>query len=299
LWFNVILISIVKVGILIINKDNKPEISIVMSVYKESYEGINRAIRSILNQTFQNFEFILVNDNPKCLQTRKALEVISKKDNRIKVITNDLNRGLGYSLNAAIQKSNANIIARMDTEDQSKPDRLAKQFFFMKTNIQVDLLFTQWVDIDELAQTVIRQPSKKDFKNIRKSFFTKSLLMHPTLMARKKVLLDNPYKEMDRPEDIVLWIKLIRKQYVFDIIEEPLYMYQVNRINKSERYSKTKIGSRNLLPHLFIESRHYWSNLYFWFFFCRIIFEYLISRNIYVFNCTHAPAVLLWKLLFK
>lgn len=284
---------------MITNKANKPQISIIMSVYKETYESINRAINSILKQTFQNFEFILVNDNPESLQTRKAIEVISKKDKRIKVITNDCNRGLGYALNAAIQKSSANIIARMDTEDQSMPDRLSKQFLFMKTHVHVDLLFTQWVDVDELDQTVIRQPTKKDFKNIRKSFFTKSLLMHPTLMARKKVFLDNPYQEMGRPEDIVLWIKLIRKKYFFDVIEEPLYMYQVNRINKSERYLKTKVGSRNLLPYLFFESRHYWSNLYFWFFFCRIIFEYLISRNAFVFNYTRAPATWLWKLLFK
>ena len=268
------------------NKANKPEISIIMSVYNETFETINIAVDSILKQTFCNFELLLVNDNPSSIHTKKAIEAISKKDKRIKVIRNDRNRGLGYSLNAAIQKSSADIIARMDTEDKSLPKRLAKQISFIKTHIDVDLLFTQWIDVNERDETVIRQPCKKDFINIRKSFFIKSLLMHPTLMARKKIFIDNPYPEMGRPEDIVLWFKLIRKEYVFDIIEEPLYMYRIDRINILQRCAKTKSSSRNLLPHLVRESKYYWSNIYFWLFFSRTIFEYLISRNLFIFNFT-------------
>tara|TARA_B110000037_G_scaffold222672_1_gene298787 strand:+ start:1189 stop:2055 length:867 start_codon:yes stop_codon:yes gene_type:complete len=281
------------------NKANKSEISIIMSVYNETFETIAVAVDSILKQTFRNFELLLVNDNPASIHTQKAIEAISKKDKRIKVIRNDRNRGLGYALNAAIQKSSADIIARMDTEDKSLPKRLAKQISFMKTHIDVDLLFTQWIDVNERDETVIRQPCKKDFINIRKSFFIKSLLMHPTLMARKKVFIDNPYPEMGRPEDIVLWFKLIRKEYVFDIIEEPLYMYRIDRINILQRCAKTKSSSRNLLPHLVRESKYYWSNIYFWLFFGRTIFEYLISRNLFIFNFTHARAVWLWKYFFE
>ena len=112
------------------NKANKPQISIIMSVYNETYKSIYLAVNSILKQTFQNFELILVNDNPQSVNTQKAIEVISKKDERIKVIRNDCNRGLGYALNVAIQKSCSNIIARMDTEDKSMPDRLAKQYSY-------------------------------------------------------------------------------------------------------------------------------------------------------------------------
>ena len=280
------------------NKANSPEISIIMSVYNETYEAINIAVNSLLKQTFSNFELILVNDNPASIDTQEHIGVISRKDKRIKVIRNDRNRGLGYALNAAIQKSSANLIARMDTEDKSMPDRLEKQFLFMKTHVDIDLLFTQWIDINERGETVIRQPCKKDFINIRKSFFIKSLLMHPTLMARKKVFIDNPYLEMGRPEDVVLWLKLIRKEYVFDIIEEPLYVYKIDRIKVLQRSLKTKISSKNLLPHLVSESKYYWFNLYFWLFFCRIIFEYLVSQNVFIFNFMHARAARLWKCFF-
>ena len=280
------------------NNHIKPEISVLMSIYAEPADAVNVAVESILNQTFANFEFIIVNDNPARADTRKIFDTLSTKDNRIQVLTNDRNRGLGYALNAAIQRSSADIVARMDTEDISFPERLKKQISFMKAHPDIDLLFTQWVDLTECNQTIVRQPRRKDFININKSFFTKSLLMHPTLVARKEVLLDNPYPEMGRPEDIVLWLQLMRKGYKFDVIEEPLYRYRVDRINVAQRYAKIKKGSENLLPHLVRESRYYWSNAYFWLYFGRTLFEFLVSRHISIFTLLNARAVRVWKALF-
>lgn len=280
------------------NKQNKPEISVLMSIYAESADAIAISVESILNQTFANFEFIIVNDNPARADTLKIVDTLSTKDERIQVLTNDRNRGLGYALNAAIQRSRADIVARMDTEDISFPERFTKQISFMKAHPDVDLLFTQWIDLNEYDEMIVRQPRRKDFININRSFFTKSLLMHPTLVARKEVLLDNPYPEMGRPEDIVLWLQLMRKGYTFDVIEEPLYRYRIDKINVAQRYAKIKQGSENLLPHLVRESRHYWSNIYFWLYFSRTVFEYLVSRHILVFKLLNARAVRVWKALF-
>ena len=269
-----------------------------MSVYAESADGITVAVESILNQSFANFEFIIVNDNPASADTRKTLDTLSTKDERIQVLTNDRNRGLGYALNSAIRRSRGDIVARMDTEDISFPERFTKQISYMKEHPDVHLLFTQWMDLNERDEMIVREPRRNDLINIRKSFFTKSLLMHPTLFARKEVLLHNPYPEMGRPEDIVLWLQLIRKGYTFDVIEEPLYRYRIDRINVAQRYAKIKTGSENLLPHLVRESRHYWSNVYFWLYFGRTLFEYLASRHISIFKLLNARAVRVWKALF-
>lgn len=279
-------------------KQNKPEISVLMSVYAESADAITVAVESILNQSFANFEFIIVNDNPARADTRKVLDKLSTKDDRIQVLTNDRNRGLGYALNAAIRRSRGDIVARMDTEDISFPERFTRQFSYMKAHPDVHLLFTQWIDLNECDETIVRRPRREDFVNISKSFFTKSLLMHPTLVARKDVLLDNPYPEMERPEDIVLWLQLIRKGYTFDVIEEPLYRYRIDRINVAQRYAKVKKGSENLIPHLVRESRYYWSNVYFWLYFGRTLFEYLVSRHISIFKLLNARGVRVWKILF-
>ena len=279
-------------------KQNKPEISVLMSVYAESADAITVAVESILNQSFANFEFIIVNDNPARAETRKVLDTLSTKDDRIQVLTNDRNRGLGYALNVALLRSRGDIVARMDTEDISFPERFTKQISYMKAHPDVHLLFTQWIDLNECGETIVRQPRRKDLINMSKSFFTKSLLMHPTLVARKEVLLDNPYPEMGRPEDIVLWLQLIRKGYTFDVIEEPLYRYRIDRINVDQRYTKIKKGAENLLPHLVHESRHYWSNLYFWLYFGRTLFEYLTTRHISIFKLLNSRGVRVWKALF-
>ena len=117
----------------------KPEISILMSVYNESFNSIYIAIKSILKQTFKNFELILINDNPKNDEINKTLNIISKKDNRIKLIKNEINRGLGYSLNQGVLNSSADIVARMYTEDLSLPKDLKNRFLYEK-NSDVDFL---------------------------------------------------------------------------------------------------------------------------------------------------------------
>ncbi len=275
-----------------------PEISVLMSVYTESEEGIISSVESILCQTFSNFEIILVNDNPHNKEMKNILDKIRKKDNRIRLLVNDRNRGLGYSLNKAIRNARANILARMDTVDTSRQDRFEKQISFIRKNPKIDLLFTQWIDIDEKNKMVFRKPSHIDFANMHKSFFTKSMLMHPSLLAHKKVFLENPYPDMDRPEDIVLWLKLIRKGYKFDIVEEPLYFYYIDRLNIEQRHSKIKRYSKNLLPHLLHEIHYYWKNIYFWMYFLRIFFEYLVSRNILIFKIFHTRATFIWKKIF-
>ena len=276
----------------------KPEISVLMSVYTESEEEIISSVESILYQTFSNFEIILVNDNPLSKETKNILEKIRKKDNRIRLLVNDRNRGLGYSLNKAIRNARAKILARMDTVDTSRQDRFEKQISFIRKNPKIDLLFTQWIDIDEKNKIVFRKPSHIDFANIHKSFFIRSMLMHPSLLAHKKVFLENPYPDMDRPEDIVLWLKLIRKGYKFDIIEEPLYFYNIDRLNIEQRHSKIKTYSKNLLPHLLHEIHYYWKNIYFWMYFLRIFFEYLVSRNFLFFKIFHTRATFIWKKIF-
>jgi len=281
------------------NKLKQPDVSVLMSVYNEAANAIIVAVESILNQTHTNFELIIVNDNPTNASTKKTLADIAKTDNRIVILTNDQNRGLGYSLNEAIKISRSSIIARMDTEDVSFPDRLAKQISFLNHHSEVDLLFTQWIDVSENEEEIIRRPERKDFRNLKKSFFKKSLLMHPSLAARKQVIVENPYPEMDRPEDIVLWLKLIRKNFTFDIIEEPLYRYQVDRIKLEKRFEKIKTYSENLIPHLLRESQHYWPNIYFWVYFTRIIFEYLVSRNFTVFKSIHHISVRIWRFIFR
>ena len=108
----------------------KPEISVIMSVYNgETY--LAEAIESVVNQTFQNWELIIINDCSTD-STAEILADFSSRDERIKVHTNEINLKLPTSLNKAISLSNGKYIARMDADDICLPDRLEKQYKFME-----------------------------------------------------------------------------------------------------------------------------------------------------------------------
>ena len=99
--------------------ENK-KVSIIMSTYNTPEEFLKKSIDSILNQTYSNIEFIIV-----CDGNREEYEKIKKiNDNRIKVLLNDNNRGLPYSLNFAIENSTGDYIARMDSDDIAINDRI-------------------------------------------------------------------------------------------------------------------------------------------------------------------------------
>ena len=108
-----------------------PKLSVVMSVYNEPTEWITQSIDSILNQTFRDFEFIIINDNPEREENESLLNSYSQKDKRIVVIKNEQNLGLTKSLNIGINEAKGDYIVRMDADDYSFPERFEKQVQFM------------------------------------------------------------------------------------------------------------------------------------------------------------------------
>ena len=94
-----------------------PEVSVIMSTYNEKLQYLTEAIESVLNQTFKNYEFIIILDNPQNDAIRDCVYQYAEKDFRIKVIENDSNIGLTKSLNKAIQNANGKYMSRMDADD--------------------------------------------------------------------------------------------------------------------------------------------------------------------------------------
>ena len=106
---------------------NESKVSIIMSTYQTEETQLKQAIESILGQTYSNLELIIV-----CDGICKDIDIIKQyKDNRIHLIENEVNRGLPYSLNRAIEHSEGKYIARMDSDDISVKNRIAKQVEFM------------------------------------------------------------------------------------------------------------------------------------------------------------------------
>ena len=114
----------------LIQQELNPKITVVMPVYNgEKY--LDTAIKSILNQTFTNFEFVIVDD----ASTDSSARIInSYKDKRIKLIQNNVNLGIPTTRNKCLQESSGEYIAVLDCDDYAYPSRLAEQFEFMENN---------------------------------------------------------------------------------------------------------------------------------------------------------------------
>ena len=169
-----------------------------MSVYREPEKWLREAIESILNQTFRDFEFIIVLDDPNNKKAEGIIREYMKKDDRIVFLKNEKNGGMAYSLNRGIEVAKGKYIARMDADDISLPERLEKQYNYLEKNKDVDLLFTWAYYIDEkgdIIEEFKQDPDKFKPEKIKKYFFIEPLFCHPSLMARSEVLKKNKYDD--------------------------------------------------------------------------------------------------------
>ncbi len=109
-------------------------ISVIMSTYNEENMLIRQAVESILNQTYSEFEFIIVLDNPKNIEIANLIQEYASRDKRIVILKNEKNLGLVKSLNKALEISKGEYIMRMDADDISEKDRIEKEYKFLKEN---------------------------------------------------------------------------------------------------------------------------------------------------------------------
>lgn len=197
-----------------------PKVSVVLSVgNQEKY--LKDAVQSILNQTFKNFEFIIINDSSKNLEI--------PKDPRIKIITNVRHLGLTKSLNIGLKIAKGEYIARMDADDISKPQRLASQLKFMQHH-QTIAIIGSWVDlIDEKGNFLRTKKFPTSYKNIKNNLIKANQFCHPALLTRKNILdkvgfYDEKYHYS---QDYELVLRIASKYPVANI-PESLLLYRVN-----------------------------------------------------------------------
>ena len=129
------------------------EISVIMATYKEKIELLKVAIESILKQTYNNFEFIIILDNPENIEHIRCIENYQKNDDRIRFYINEKNMGLTKTLNKALSLSKGKYICRMDADDVSMPDRIEKQLHYLN-QYHYDLIGGLSHMIDENGKTI-------------------------------------------------------------------------------------------------------------------------------------------------
>jgi glycosyltransferase involved in cell wall biosynthesis len=202
-------------------------ISVVMACYNEE-KNISRAIESILSQTFTDFEFIIIDDG-SFDKTSEIIEQYRSRDSRIRIIKNSENRGHAYSLNVGINAAKYELIARMDSDDESLPERFEYQFNFLRENPNIKVLGTGASLYLKKDNRFLREHFLPEFhKDIVKLKFKNTFVYHPSVMAYKEVLrnfggYDTNYR---KAEDVDLWLRIIDK-VTFHNLQKPLIKYSV------------------------------------------------------------------------
>ncbi|GJQ04875.1 glycosyltransferase [Capnocytophaga canimorsus] len=209
-------------------------VSVVIPCYNaEKY--IKECLQSVLNQVYQNFEILLIDDASE----DKTLEIVSKiNDRRIKIFQNTTNKGIVYALNRGISKAKGIYIARLDSDDLMQPDRIAKQVAFLRENQEYAMVGTNHILINEKGNILqyVAYPETNEEIQVFKYFLNP--ISHPTTMFRASVFKEFQYDdEYPHCEDYSLWFQISDKYKVANL-SEYLTHYRIHSGNISSKNHK-------------------------------------------------------------
>ncbi len=203
-----------------------PIVSVILPYYKK-INYINKTINSVLNQTFQDFEILLIYDDIE-LNDLLIIEKNFKNNPKIKIIVNGENLGAGISRNKGIKFAKGEIIAFIDADDLWLPDKLAKQTSFMKEN---NLQFT-FCDYEKK----ISDRRTIEVKSIKKILSYENLISScdiglSTVQINKNIIPDELFPPLKTKEDYVAWLKLTKNKILANNFSENLVIW--NKTKKS------------------------------------------------------------------
>lgn len=218
---------------------NKIKLSVLLCTYNDE-KYIKLAINSVLCQTYDNFEFIIVNDGSTD-DTQKIIE--SFKDSRIKLFNKE-NTGLIDSLNFGISKTQGEYIARMDGDDICLKDRFQIQLDYMESHPSVDICGSNAIVIDSNNQKCGKIQMPLNDEEIKMRLMFSSAFIHPTVFIKRSVFINNKYSSnYPVAEDYELWARL-SKSCIFANLRDKLIFYRVHSNNVSMQ--KKEIGDKSV-----------------------------------------------------
>jgi glycosyltransferase involved in cell wall biosynthesis len=220
----------------------KPKISVVMPFYNAAV-FLDESIKSILEQSFTDFEFIIINDG----STDDSDFIIKKylNDNRIKYIKNSKNEGISHNLNLGIEMAKADIIARMDGDDVATPFRLVEQYNFLEANKDISIVGSFAKVINEVGEQIREMKYATEPSEIKRRCFYYGPFLHPTVMYRKDAIkaVGMYKKEFFVCEDLDMFLRLLYSGYAGANIPKFLLNYRKHSLSTDKQSAtKAKLG---------------------------------------------------------
>lgn len=215
-------------------------VSIIMPYYKKEF-FIEDTIKSILNQSYQQFEIILINDDAD-FKNEEFLKKIKDLDKRIKLIFNEKNLGAGESRNRGIEHAKGEYIAFCDCDDLWKKTKLENQLLYMKNN-KTNFCFTSYEIIDENGNNI---GSRRAEKNLDLEKLLNSCDIGLSTVILKKNIFDNEklrFANLKTKEDFVLWIRLAQNKIELTGLDQNLsYWRKTQKSLSSSTFQKLSDG---------------------------------------------------------
>lgn len=228
-----------------------PLVSIGMPVHN-CVTTIETCIRSVLLQTYTNWELLIVDDGSSDNTAGLARRF---KDPRIRVFEGDTNRGLPYRLNQLIDLAQGEFFCRMDGDDICFPDRIEKQIAFLHEHPEVNVVGSSALVIDSNNRPLSLRQVATAHNDIVRELYKGFSIMHPTLMGGMDWFRKYKYRDVRRVEDQDLYLRSY-KHSRFANIESALIAYR----DTDYSYRKSHEGRRNYymrVSDIYIRERNY------------------------------------------
>jgi len=235
----------------------EPLVSVVMAVFNAE-RFLEQAVRSILEQTYTDFEFIIIDDGSKD-GSWDIMAGFGRADPRIRLIRLEKNQGVSTACNAGLEIATGRYIARMDSDDISLPNRLSRQVEFMETHPEIGVLGAGMRYMDESGKLLGVPPHFEGDLSIRWNLLFESPFFNPTVMLRRSILDQNALRYdlscVHGEEDYELWSRLLLLTKAENLPDVLVY-YRLHtqslshRSAASQQESVVNISSRAVQAHL-------------------------------------------------
>ncbi len=212
----------------------KPRVTVLMPVYNCEHH-VARSIKSILRQTFSDFEFLIIDDG----STDSTDEVIlSFSDKRINYIHNERNIGVANTLNRGLKMAKGEYIVRMDSDDISRPMRIERQVKFMDSNPSIGISGTFTRLFGSQLPVINRRPIGPSVVDAFMVF--DNPISHPTAILRRQFIIENELRydpQFNRTEDYELWCRC-RGVFLLDNLPELLLMMRIHKESVTGKFEE-------------------------------------------------------------
>ncbi len=215
-----------------------PRVSIVMPAYN-SERFIEGSIRSVMNQVFEAWELIVIDDGSRD-NTAEIVSKLATEDERIRFLQNDFNRGASYTRNRAISLANSEWVAFLDSDDLWTNDKLEKQVALAEEHPDVMIFYTASSFINEDGEPYEYVMEAKE-QITYKELLQKNLLSCSSVMVRSSIIREVKMPSDKMHEDYFAWLNILRIHKVAYGVNEPLLIYRLRNNSKSSNRIKSAL----------------------------------------------------------